>query len=109
MQNVNQKQPISAVKKAIAKTRSMHVGDSNYSNKKIQPWDVIIEYGLNPWDADICKRVLRTKKISGINPEKLRIQDYEKIKHICDERINQINNGDPYYQQFKYPSWVVQK
>ena len=40
---------------------------------------------LNPWDADIVKRVLRTKKTDG------RRLDYEKIIHICKERIRQID------------------
>ena len=40
---------------------------------------------LNPWDADIVKRVLRTKKTDT------RIMDYEKIIHTCKERIRQIN------------------
>lgn len=66
-------------------TRTYNIGDSDYSKHKIQPWDIWLEYNLNPWDADIIKRVLRTKKD---NPRKL---DYEKIKHICDERLRQLN------------------
>ena len=64
--------------------RSYHIGNSNYSDHKIQPWDIWLEYDLNPWDADIVKRVLRTK--SGDS----RILDYEKIIHICKERIRQL-------------------
>jgi uncharacterized protein (UPF0335 family) len=66
-------------------TRNYNVGDSNYSNFKIQPWDIWYEYNLNPWDADIIKRVLRTKKSDS------RKLDYEKIIHICKERIRQID------------------
>jgi len=66
--------------------RKYNVGHSNYSQYKIQPWDIWLEYKLNPWDADIVKRVLRTK------PGERRL-DYEKIKHICDERIRQIDEG----------------
>lgn len=65
-------------------TRSYHIGSSDYSNHKIQPWDIWLEYDLNPWDADIVKRVLRTKQGDS------RILDYEKIIHICKERIRQI-------------------
>lgn len=64
--------------------RSHHVGDSDYSQHKIQPWDIWLEYGLNPWDADIIKRVLRTKKSNS------RVLDYQKIIHVCQERIRQI-------------------
>jgi len=42
--------------------RGHNVGSSDYSKHKIQVWDIWIEYRLNPWDADIIKRVLRKKK-----------------------------------------------
>ena len=64
--------------------RSYNVGASDYSNHLIQPWTIWLEYNLNPWDADIIKRVLRTKKGES------RISDYEKIIHICKERLRQI-------------------
>ena len=64
--------------------RTYNVGASDYAQHKIQPWDIYLEYNLNPWDADIVKRVLRTKKTDT------RIMDYEKIIHTCKERIRQI-------------------
>lgn len=64
--------------------RSHNIGTSNYSKHKIQPWDIWLEYDLNPWDADIVKRVLRTKETDS------RVMDYEKIIHICQERIRQL-------------------
>jgi len=71
-------------------TRSYNVGESDYSKYKIQPWDIWLEYDLNPWDADIVKRVLRTKK--GDRRE----LDYEKIIHLCKERIRQIELKNRY-------------
>lgn len=71
--------------------RGYNVGESDYSKHKIQPWDIWIEYKLNPFDADIVKRVLRHKKTDS------RKMDYEKIIHICKERIRQIETGnDPW-------------
>lgn len=67
--------------------RGHNVGSSDYSKHKFQVWDIWIEYRLNPWDADIIKRVLRKK---GTDPRRL---DYEKIIHICQERIRQIDEG----------------
>lgn len=67
--------------------RTFNVGASNYSEHKIQPWDIWLEYQLNPWDADIVKRVLRKK---STDTRKL---DYEKIIHICQERIRQLDAG----------------
>lgn len=67
--------------------RSHNVGTSNYSKHIIQPWSIWIDYNLNAFDADIVKRVLRTKEGT---PRK---EDYEKIIHICQERIRQIENS----------------
>ena len=64
--------------------RDTNVGNSNYSDFKIQVWDIWKEYNLNPFDADIVKRVLRTKEGDS------RIMDYKKIIHVCEERINQL-------------------
>lgn len=64
--------------------RSHNVGESDYSQRIIQPWSIILEYRLNYWDGDIIKRVLRHKQT---DPRRL---DYEKIIHICEERIRQI-------------------
>jgi len=68
----------------LDEVRSYHVGNSDYSKHKIQPWDIWLEYNLNPWDADIIKRVLRQKQGDS------RQMDYEKIIHICQERIRQL-------------------
>lgn len=64
---------------------SYNVGESDYAQHPIQPWHIWLEYKLNPWDADIVKRVLRTK--AG-NSRKL---DYQKIIHCCQERIRQLD------------------
>lgn len=64
--------------------QSYHIGKSDYSRHVIQPWNIWREYNLNPWDADIVKRVLRTKDGED------RKLDYEKIIHICKERIRQL-------------------
>ena len=69
---------------AVEDVRSYNVGSSDYATKKIQPWDIWIEYNLNPFDADIVKRILRTKK--GEAPT----EKYEKIIHVCKERIRQL-------------------
>lgn len=64
--------------------RKSNVGTSDYSKHLIQPWAIWQEYNLNPWDADIVKRVLRNK-IGDT-----RRMDYEKIIHICQERLRQL-------------------
>ena len=42
--------------------RNTNVGKSDYSKHLIQPWSIWLCYNLNPWDADIVKRILRTKE-----------------------------------------------
>lgn len=71
--------------------RSRNVGTSDYSKHLIQPWTIWKDYDLNPWDADIVKRILRTKKEEGKTEIESRIMDYEKIIHICKERIRQLS------------------
>ena len=71
--------------------RSRNVGTSDYSKHLIQPWTIWKDYNLNPWDADIVKRVLRTKKEEGKTEVESRVMDYEKIIHICKERIRQLS------------------
>lgn len=75
--------------------RNHNVGNSNYAKMPAgyQPWDLWKVYHLNPWDADILKRLLRTKAEPGMTPQEARKMDYEKIIHVCLERINQINEG----------------
>jgi len=72
------------MKEHVDSVRNYNVGNSDYAEHKIQPWDIWLEYELNPWDADIVKRTLRDKAGDS------RILDYQKIKHICDERIRQL-------------------
>ena len=71
-------------------TRKANIGNSNYAKHLIQPWSIWIDYNLNAWDADIVKRVLRTKSEPGISEKEARIMDYNKIIHICKERIRQL-------------------
>lgn len=71
--------------------RKYNVGASDYSTHIIQPWAIWIDYNLNAWDADIVKRILRTKKEEGLSEKEARILDYNKIIHICNERIRQLS------------------
>lgn len=75
--------------------RSYNIGSSDYAKHKIQPWQIWIEYNLNPFDADIIKRVLRKKDGQS------RREEYEKIIHVCKERIRQIDNGEDIWSNNK--------
>jgi len=73
--------------------RDYNVGKSDYSKHKIQPWDIWIEYRLNPFEADIIKRMLRKKEEPGMTPQEARKMDYQKCIHILEELIRQIDEG----------------
>ena len=81
------------VDNATDSVRNHNVGNSDYAKHKIQPWDVWIEFQLNPFDADLVKRTLRTKAEGGMTQAEARKLDYEKIVHIASERIRQIKTG----------------
>ncbi len=73
-------------------TRKDNVGTSDYSEHVIQPWSIWLDYNLDPWDADIIKRILRTKAEPCMSAAEARIVDYAKIIHICKEKIRQLKN-----------------
>lgn len=80
--------------------RAYNVGKSDYSRHSIQPWDIWEVYDLNPWDADIVKRVLRRKKGED------RKLDYQKIIHICEKRIEQIERGYRHGSDIHREEWL---
>lgn len=82
--------PCEVTDEPVVDTLATNVGGSDYSKHKIQPWQIWEEYNLNPWDADLVKRVLRKKKSVGKNMTESRIEDYEKMIHVCQHRINQL-------------------
>lgn len=75
-------------------SRSYNVGSSDYAKHKIQPWAIWKEYKLNPWEADIVKRILRTKEVPGKSASESRIEDLEKIIHVAKELIRQLKLED---------------
>lgn len=80
--------------------RSYNIGASDYAEHKYQSWDFWITFALNPFDADLSKRTLRTKKTDG------RLMDYQKIKHIAGERLRQLSLGPDVWPSPKVPEGV---
>lgn len=85
---VDLKQQIEPVYGNAEDVRSYNVGASDYAKHKIQPWDIWQEYKLDPWEADIIKRVLRKKQGES------RKEKYLKIKHVAEEIIRQVEAGE---------------
>lgn len=65
--------------------QSYNVGKSDYAKHAIQPRHFWEEYDLSPWDADIFKRLLRTKE-----GEDMKL-DYEKIIPIRKYRTAELS------------------
>ena len=82
---------LGVLKTDVHSCRDNHVGKSDYSEHVIQPWTIWLEYNMNAWDADIQKRLLRTKVEPGMTPEEARKLDYQKIIHDAQERIRQLD------------------
>lgn len=70
--------------------RDHNVGASDYPKRTIQAWSIWIDWELDPWEADIVKRIGRTKIEPGMTPTHQRILDFNKIIHICQEKIRQL-------------------
>ena len=66
--------------------RDGQVGGDHYRKFKIQPWDIWLEYGLDPWVAGVIKYVLR----AGHKGSKL--EDLRKARHYLDRTI-EIEEG----------------
>lgn len=59
------------------------IDGNHYVKHSIQPWDIISEYGLNFWEGNALKYLLRRK--SGV----ARVIDLQKAKHYIEELIRQ--------------------
>jgi hypothetical protein len=66
---------------AVGSARDIQVGGEHYRKFEIQPWDIWLEYGLDPWLAGVIKYVLR----AGHKGSKL--EDLKKARHYLDRAI----------------------
>ncbi len=57
-----------------------------------EPWDVFLDWGLDPWACNVIKYVARHRKKAGK-------QDLEKAKHYLEFLIENYDKvGDKYYK-----------
>jgi len=70
--------------------KSKQVGGDHYK-ANIEPWDVFLDWGLDPWACNVIKYVARHRKKAGK-------QDLEKAKHYLEFMIDNYDKiGDKYY------------
>ena len=66
--------------------KDSNIGESDYSTRKIQPWDVWESFNPTPWEADIIKRLMRTKSAED---DEL---DLQKIRHVCEYKMMELDS-----------------
>lgn len=57
------------------------VGGSHYVSHRIQPWDIIDEYGLGFYEGNILKYLLRRAA------NKQRVEDLQKAQHYIEKQL----------------------
>ena len=69
------------------------VGGTHYKGAAVQPWDIFMQYKLDPWSANVVKYILRFPKKAGK-------QDLEKAKHYIEYLLaNYDSVYDVYYKE----------
>lgn len=58
------------------------IGGDHYAKHRIQPWDVIECYGLDFWEGNALKYLLRRK--TGVP----RLEDLQKLQHYVEKLID---------------------
>ena len=60
--------------------RDIQVGGQHYKNKAMQPWDIIDAWGLDFYEGNVLKYLLRAKYKNGV-------EDLKKARHYLDKKI----------------------
>lgn len=75
------------------KVKSEQVGGDHYQKAALQPWDIFLAWGLDPWAANVVKYILRF-------PHKNGLEDLKKAKHYVEYLIqNHDEVNKKYYQE----------
>jgi hypothetical protein len=73
--------------------KSEQVGGDHYQKSELQPWDIFLAWGLDPWAANVVKYILRF-------PHKNGLEDLQKAKHYVDFLIKHYDEvNEKYYQE----------
>lgn len=70
--------------------KSGQIGGDHYQKAALQPWDIFLAWGLDPWAANVVKYILRF-------PHKNGLEDLKKAKHYVDFLIE---NYDEVYEKY---------
>ena len=67
-------------------TKTKQVGGDHYVKHSIQPWDIIDEYGLDYYEGNALKYLLRRKEN--------RIEDLQKLIHYVEKEIDILTKAE---------------
>ena len=73
--------------------KSGQVGGDHYQKGALQPWDIFLAWGLDPWAANVVKYTLRF-------PHKNGKEDLLKAKHYIDFLVEHYDEvHEKYYEK----------
>jgi hypothetical protein len=73
--------------------KSGQIGGDHYQKAALQPWDIFLAWGLDPWAANVVKYILRF-------PHKNGLEDLKKAKHYVDFLIEHYDEvHEKYYEK----------
>ena len=73
--------------------KSSQIGGDHYQKAALQPWDIFLAWGLDPWAANVVKYILRF-------PHKNGLEDLQKAKHYVDFLIEHYDEvHEKYYTE----------
>lgn len=70
----------------MSTSKDYQVGGDHYVKHKIQPWDIVLEYGLNFFLGNCLKYLLRDKGDQ--------VEDLKKAKHYLEKQIEMLEARD---------------
>ena len=83
------------VEDEVSHVKAQQVGGDHYKQGSMQPWDIFLGWGLDPWAANVVKYILRF-------PHKNGIEDLRKARHYVDFLIaNYDEVQEKYYTKDK--------
>jgi hypothetical protein len=86
-------QQLTGYQDEVPSVKSTQVGGDHYQKGALQPWDIFLAWGLDPWAANVVKYILRF-------PHKGGMEDLRKAKHYIEFLISHYDEvHEKYYEK----------
>lgn len=70
--------------------KSHNIGESDYSEHRIQVWDIVDEYNLDFYEGNILKYLLRRKGKDSDHRNTNRFMDLQKLIHYAQRKMERL-------------------